>query len=71
MQDLVAKHSSFKTYEEENPVSPTSETIVLTGVTGGLGAHLLAQLVRDPAVSTVWALVRASSEHTALERTLH
>ncbi|KAF1922747.1 acetyl-CoA synthetase-like protein [Didymella exigua CBS 183.55] len=70
MQDLVAKHSSFKTYEEANRVAPTSETVVLTGVTGGLGAHLLAQLVRDPTVSTVWALVRASSEHAALERTL-
>lgn len=70
MQDLVAKHSTFKTYEETNRVAPTSETVLLTGVTGGLGAHLLAQLVRDPNVSTIWALVRASSEHTALERTL-
>lgn len=70
MHDLVAKHSSFKTYDEKFRTAPTTETVVLTGVTGGLGAHLLAQLVRDPNVSTVWALVRASSEHTALERTL-
>ncbi|KAL1592893.1 putative NRPS-like protein biosynthetic cluster [Nothophoma quercina] len=70
MRDLVAKHSSFKTYNEEFRTAPTLETVVLTGVTGGLGAHLLAQLVRDPKVSTVWALVRASSEHNALERTL-
>jgi len=43
---------------------------VLTGVTGGLGAHMLALLVQNPYVSTVWCLVRASSEHVALERTL-
>ena len=70
MHDLVMKHSSFKTYNEEYQTTPTAETVVLTGVTGGLGAHLLAQLVRDPSVSTVWALVRASTEHVALERTL-
>lgn len=70
MRDLIAKHSSVKAYDEEYRVTSTTETVVLTGVTGGLGAHLLAQLVRDPTVSTVWALVRASSEHAALERTL-
>lgn len=70
MHGLVAKHSSFKTYQEDYLTTSTTETVVLTGVTGGLGAHLLAQLVRDPNVSTVWALVRAPSEHAALERTL-
>ncbi|KAF2130442.1 acetyl-CoA synthetase-like protein [Dothidotthia symphoricarpi CBS 119687] len=66
MRDLIAKHSSFKKFEREK----SKEVVVLTGATGGLGAHLLAQLVRDPNVSTVWALVRASSDHAALERTL-
>lgn len=70
MRELVSKHSSFKAYSEEYRTTPRTETVVLTGVTGGLGAHLLSQLVRDPTVSTVWALVRASSEHAALERTL-
>lgn len=70
MRELISKHSSFKTYTEEYRTTPKTETVVLTGVTGGLGAHLLSQLVRDPTVSKVWALVRASSEHAALERTL-
>jgi acyl-CoA synthetase (AMP-forming)/AMP-acid ligase II/UDP-glucose 4-epimerase len=70
MRELISKHSSFKTYSEEYRTTPRTETVILTGVTGGLGAHLLSQLVRDPTVSTVWALVRASSEHAALERTL-
>jgi thioester reductase-like protein len=42
----------------------------LTGVTGGLGAHLLTQLLQYPHVSEVWALVRAPSDLAALERTL-
>lgn len=70
MRDLISKHSTFKRYDEEYRTTPKTETVVLTGVTGGLGAHLLAQLVRDPTVSTVWALVRATSEHAALERSL-
>jgi acyl-CoA synthetase (AMP-forming)/AMP-acid ligase II/UDP-glucose 4-epimerase len=70
MRELISKHSSFKTYSEEYRTTSRTETVILTGVTGGLGAHLLSQLVRDPTVSTVWALVRASSEHAALERTL-
>lgn len=43
---------------------------VLTGVTGGLGAHLLAQLVRKSTVAEVWCLVRATSDQAALDRTL-
>ena len=40
----------------------------MTGATGGLGAHLLAQLVTKPEVSAVWNLVRASSDELASER---
>jgi thioester reductase-like protein len=43
----------------------------LTGVTGGLGAHLLARLVFSPNVTTVWAFARASSDEEALSRVLH
>lgn len=40
----------------------------MTGVTGGLGAHLLAQLVAKQNVSAVWTLVRASSDEEAFQR---
>lgn len=43
---------------------------MLTGVTGGLGAHLLAQLIQSENVSQVWAFVRATSDSTAMARTL-
>jgi hypothetical protein len=37
---------------------PTSETILLTGSTGGLGSQLLAQLVVMPSVSRIYAFNR-------------
>ncbi|KAJ4286681.1 hypothetical protein N0V90_012933 [Kalmusia sp. IMI 367209] len=67
MNDLITKYSSFQPFREQ-PIS--KHVVVLTGVTGGLGAHLLAQLIRNPNVAEVWALVRASSDFRALERTL-
>lgn len=71
MQDLITKYSSFSTFEPKNARKPNKEVVLLTGVTGGLGAHLLAQLVAKPNVSAVWALVRASSDSDALERVVY
>ncbi|KAF2642844.1 acetyl-CoA synthetase-like protein [Massarina eburnea CBS 473.64] len=67
MTDLIAKYSTFKTFEYPKP---TKQVVLLTGVTGGLGAHLLSQLVDNSNVAEVWVLVRARSDHAALERTL-
>ncbi|KAL6704711.1 hypothetical protein ACN47E_007993 [Coniothyrium glycines] len=68
MQDLITKYSTIKHFGARDPAR--KEVVILTGVTGGLGAHLLAKLVRKPTVAEVWCLVRATSDHTALERTL-
>ncbi|KAG8704771.1 hypothetical protein FRC09_003330, partial [Ceratobasidium sp. 395] len=38
-----------------------SERVVLTGTTGGLGSHILAQLLANDRVERVWALNRRSS----------
>jgi thioester reductase-like protein len=67
MNDLISKHSTFTPATRP---AHAKHVVALTGVTGGLGAHLLAQLVGNPQVSEVWALVRASSDLAALERTL-
>ncbi|KAF1836439.1 acetyl-CoA synthetase-like protein [Decorospora gaudefroyi] len=67
MNELIAKHSAFAPATQP---AHAKYVVTLTGVTGGLGAHLLAQLIENPRVSEVWALVRAPSDLTALERTL-
>ncbi|TFK74139.1 putative aminoadipate reductase [Pluteus cervinus] len=51
-----------------NGLHPTfATTVLVTGTTGNLGAHLLGQLLRDDRVGRVYALNRPSSK-TSLER---
>ncbi|KAF2846669.1 acetyl-CoA synthetase-like protein [Plenodomus tracheiphilus IPT5] len=70
MSDLIERYSSFDVFQPTNCKKADGEVILLTGVTGGLGAHLLAQLVTKSSVSTVWNLVRASSDTAAHERVM-
>ncbi|CAK7204519.1 putative NRPS-like protein biosynthetic cluster [Sporothrix eucalyptigena] len=55
MQNLVDKYSTFST-EAENTTG--AESVVLTGATGALGAHILHQLLFDNKVERVTCLVR-------------
>lgn len=65
MSDLIKKYSSFSAN-----LQPRKEVIILTGTTGSLGAHILAQLIRNDNVGKIYCLVRASSPQKALERVL-
>lgn len=67
MAELIQKYSTFL---ERVPGthSVDSETIILTGATGSLGAHILAQLVNRPNIKSVYCLVRANSLITAQQR---
>ncbi|KAL4928814.1 uncharacterized protein BDV17DRAFT_298355 [Aspergillus undulatus] len=68
MADLIEKYScDFKVHV---PVyrGDDGEHIVVTGATGSLGAHVVAQLVRRERVRKVYCLVRASSPLSALHR---
>ncbi|KAF2626294.1 male sterility protein [Macroventuria anomochaeta] len=60
MQDLIAKYSDFKPARKH--------TVVLTGTTGSLGAHVLAQLVSRADTEIVHCLVRAKSGKEAAHR---
>ncbi|VDB87373.1 unnamed protein product [Peniophora sp. CBMAI 1063] len=63
MEAMVAKYSvDFPPprVQAGGPL-PEQETVVVTGTTGRLGCHLLAQLIQDPRVHRVYALNRASS----------
>lgn len=70
MQRLVEKYTT--TLEEHSSeataVTPSQQVVVLTGATGALGAHILAQLVALPSVDRVYALVRAKDDKSAAER---
>ncbi|KAF2156690.1 acetyl-CoA synthetase-like protein [Myriangium duriaei CBS 260.36] len=68
MERLIEKYSHFSTHKRGSATQPTKQLVLLTGVTGGLGAHLLAELVSQPDVAEVWALVRANDESAATER---
>ncbi len=39
---------------------PQSIVVLLTGSTGGLGSYLLAELIKDPSVSRIYAISRPS-----------
>ncbi|KAL1640959.1 putative NRPS-like protein biosynthetic cluster [Diplodia intermedia] len=49
---------------------PRTDTVLLTGATGSLGAHILAQLLPLPHISTIYALVRAPTPTAAHARIL-
>jgi carbohydrate kinase (thermoresistant glucokinase family) len=40
----------------------------VTGVTGSLGAHVVACLLRDPSINTIYCLVRAADDNEASRR---
>lgn len=59
MVALISKHSTFK---QHNPHTNalTSHSIVVTGATGSLGAHIVAQLSLLPSITKIYCLVRAT-----------
>ncbi|KAJ3557841.1 hypothetical protein NPX13_g9845 [Xylaria arbuscula] len=70
MQELIDAYSSFEPHVGGDTPRPDKHVVLLTGATGGLGAHLLAQLVSRANVSSVWTMVRAPTDTAASERVL-
>jgi thioester reductase-like protein len=60
MQSLIDKYSNFK--------PAVRSDVVLTGATGSLGAHVLAQLIARPDLETVYCLVRAADARDTTHR---
>lgn len=69
MESLIQKYGTFP---QHVPVQSQSKQkiVVVTGATGSLGAHVVAQLAARKDISEVCCLVRASSKETAMSRTL-
>ncbi|KFY11178.1 hypothetical protein V492_04600 [Pseudogymnoascus sp. VKM F-4246] len=69
MAQLIEKYSSFQ-HHAPKPNSNKGQYIVLTGATGSLGAHIIAQIAILPDVERVYCLVRAKSERDAITRVI-
>lgn len=69
MEDLVTKYSDFPKHVSV-PRKSSARCVVVTGATGSLGAHLVAQLVLRDDVSEVCCLVRATSVTSARHRVI-
>ncbi|KAF2106528.1 male sterility protein [Lophiotrema nucula] len=61
MLALVEKYGDFKQRTSQH-------SVVVTGATGSLGAHVVAQLARRPDIAQVYCLVRARSSGDATRR---
>ncbi|THH32206.1 hypothetical protein EUX98_g1995 [Antrodiella citrinella] len=68
MQDLVKKYTTnfSEHFSQGDAVTPSQDTILLTGSTGGLGASLLAKLVECPQVARIYAVNRESQDTATL-----
>lgn len=66
MRSLIDKYSKRMCHGLE-AASPRSSVLV-TGVTGSLGAHIVAKLAQDPSVKSIFCLARARSDEDALAR---
>ena len=69
MEELVAKYGDFPRHV---PTSRATEetAVVVTGATGSLGAHIVAQLAVRKDITEVYCLVRANSRESAKRRTV-
>lgn len=61
MEAMIKKYSTFKKHVPSSEPSPKGYIVVLTGATGSLGAHLLAQLLNCPDVRYLYCLVRGEN----------
>ncbi|KAM5355170.1 hypothetical protein ACJ41O_001816 [Fusarium nematophilum] len=62
MQALIEKYHNGRL-----PKQPRS-SVVVTGATGSLGAHIVAKLATDESISTIYCLARASTDADAARR---
>ncbi|KKY18094.1 putative nrps-like enzyme [Diplodia seriata] len=72
MQELVDEFSAFDPHIPGDLPAPDGEVVLLTGATGGLGAHILHALLTHPPsnLTHIYALARAPSASTAQSRIL-
>ncbi|GLB11781.1 putative NRPS-like protein biosynthetic cluster [Aspergillus tubingensis] len=68
MADLIEKYGNQFKRHIAVPREESGEHVVVTGATGSLGAHIVAQLAQMDHVKTIYCLVRAESREAAFRR---
>ncbi|KAJ9615537.1 hypothetical protein H2200_001612 [Cladophialophora chaetospira] len=68
MRDLIQKYSSFTPHDGREKPTVTTKSVLLSGVTGGLGSIMLSNLLKRRDIGRVYCLVRASSPFAAQDR---
>lgn len=74
MTALIEKYGTFDQSSivpktgNSGDIVETSQTVLLTGATGSLGAHIVSQLALSPKYKAVYCLVRAKSKEAAARR---
>jgi len=68
MQRMIDRHSASFPIRQPGGKQPSGHCMLLTGVTGSLGAHILAKLVARPDVLKVHCAIRARSQAEAERR---
>ncbi|KAJ5593482.1 hypothetical protein N7537_010386 [Penicillium hordei] len=70
MKNLVKKYSLFRKHLRWPETPRRTRSVLLTGATGSVGAHVLFELLNDDSVSTVYCLTRKPSPLKAIRRSL-
>lgn len=65
MQQLIEKYSNFTRHYPTMSRPSDTEVVIVTGATGNLGVFIVAEMLKMPTVSEVWALVRAPGQAAA------
>ncbi|KAL8873972.1 MAG: hypothetical protein Q9174_000626 [Haloplaca sp. 1 TL-2023] len=70
MKGMIQKYSVFQRHSSGSVMFPKQHVVVLTGATGGLGAHLLSKLSLSPSVSQIYCLMRGVNPLFRLHKAL-
>ncbi|OAL18049.1 hypothetical protein AYO22_11065 [Fonsecaea multimorphosa] len=70
MDSMVGKYGEFRMHRVSEGVVAHKQTVLLTGGTGSLGAHILALLVDRDDVATIYCPVRGREPAKRLEESL-
>ncbi|KAI9743887.1 MAG: hypothetical protein M1818_002621 [Claussenomyces sp. TS43310] len=68
MSTMIQQYTSFDNHVPGCAGPAKSNVVVLTGATGSLGSHILAQLVDEPSVGKVYCLLRTSPSESPSDR---